>query len=41
VQAPASSEEEATYLEGAAQRLEADLKAIKDRLKELKRPKKD
>ena len=38
VQAP---EDEATYLENAAARLEADLKAVKDRIKELKKPKKE
>jgi hypothetical protein len=34
-------QDEATYLEGAAERLEADLKAVKDRIKELKKPKKE
>lgn len=40
-QAPIAHEDEISYLEGAAQRLEADLKAVKDRLKELKGTKKE
>jgi hypothetical protein len=41
VQAPKSPEDEMSYLEGAAQRLEADLKAVKDRINELRKPKKE
>ena len=41
VQPPVASQDEVTYLEGAAERLEADLKAIKDRIKELKKPRKE
>ena len=33
--------DEVTHLEGAAERLEADLKAVKDRIKELRKPKKE
>ena len=35
--APASPQDEVTYLEGCADQLEAELKAIKERLKELRR----
>jgi len=35
------TEDEVTNLEGAAESLEVDLKAVKDRIKELKKPKKE
>lgn len=41
VQAPVVAQDEVAYLEGAAESLEADLKAVKDRIKELKKPKKE
>jgi hypothetical protein len=34
-------QDEVSYLEGAEEALEADLKAVKDRIKELKKPKKE
>ena len=41
VQAPVAPQDEVSYLEGAAESLEADLKAVKERIKELKKPKKE
>ena len=41
VQAPLSPQDETSYLEDAAKRLEADLTAVKDRIKELRKPKKE
>lgn len=41
VQAPVVAQDEVSYLEGAAESLETDLKAVKDRIKELKKPKKE
>ncbi len=40
-QGPVTPQDEVSYLEGAAEALEADLKAVKDRIKELKKPKKE
>ena len=40
-QGPVTPQDEVSYLEGAAESLEADLKAVKDRIKELKKPKKE
>ncbi len=40
-QAAETPQDEVSYLEGAAESLEADLKAVKERIKELKKPKKE
>ena len=41
VQAPVATQDEVSNLEGAAESLEADLKAVKDRIKELKKSNKE